>query len=271
MVYNTGETDEQLRNEYNPEGSHLRKVQLRMLDMLLYLDDVCKEIGIQYRLDGGTLLGAVRHKGFIPWDDDLDIAIDNIEDWKRLADYLKKKPHPQYHLQDDTTDPGMYKFWMTIRDEKSEYIHQEIKEIELEKPRKYKGLQIDIFPFRAGIIPSLYRFCCFLQEKQSKLVKYKFLADSAHKLQKFIIHPFCKIQTSLFGNKNLYMHDYGAGWTHRFSNEVLFPYTDYTFEGHTFKGPASSDEYLKQIYGNYMDLPNRNNRNQHKVFIKIWD
>ena len=54
MVFNTGETSEELKAKYNPEGSLLRRVQLRMLDMLLYFDTVCKEQHISYRLDGGT-------------------------------------------------------------------------------------------------------------------------------------------------------------------------------------------------------------------------
>ena len=68
MTFNTGETSEELRATYNPEGSILRKVQDRLLEMLLYLDGVCKSIGVPYRLDGGNVLGAIRHQGFIPWE-----------------------------------------------------------------------------------------------------------------------------------------------------------------------------------------------------------
>ena len=64
-----------LRERFSPEGSMLRKQQLRMLEILLYIDKVCKEHGIRYWLSSGTLLGAVRHGGFIPWDDDLDVEM----------------------------------------------------------------------------------------------------------------------------------------------------------------------------------------------------
>ena len=65
----------ELRERYNPNGSTLRKQQLRMLEMLQYIDSVCKKHNIRYWLCSGTLLGAVRHGGFIPWDDDVDIEM----------------------------------------------------------------------------------------------------------------------------------------------------------------------------------------------------
>lgn len=97
-IFNTGESAKELKEEYNPEGSLLRKAQLRMLDMLLYIDKICKDNGILYRLDGGNVLGAVRHGGFIPWDDDVDIVLD-VKNFKKLCRYLEKHPHPHYKIQ----------------------------------------------------------------------------------------------------------------------------------------------------------------------------
>ena len=73
----------ELRERYNPDGSILRKQQLRMLEMLQYIDFVCKKHNIRYWLCSGTLLGAVRHGGFIPWDDDVDIEM--LNDWLEFS------------------------------------------------------------------------------------------------------------------------------------------------------------------------------------------
>lgn len=67
--------NEKLREKFNPDGSTLRRQQLRMIELLDYVDSVCKENNIKYWISSGTLLGAVRHEGFIPWDDDLDIEM----------------------------------------------------------------------------------------------------------------------------------------------------------------------------------------------------
>jgi len=72
-----------LREKYNSDDSILRKAQLRMLGMMVYVDKLCRENHLSYWLEGGTLLGAVRHKGFIPWDDDVDIYMP-VEDARQL-------------------------------------------------------------------------------------------------------------------------------------------------------------------------------------------
>lgn len=272
IVFNTGESNDQLRKEYNPEGSHLRNVQLRMLDMLLYLDKICKKINVSYRLEGGTFLGAIRHQGFIPWDDDVDVAIDDISEWKRLKAYLKDHPHNQFVLQDEESDSGFINYWMTIRDLKSEYVHEIKQLIEKEKYRKYRGLQIDIFPFSAGILPFIYKIDKKITNIIGKrlFIKCRRIAIGLHRIQKNIFHPIFYKLSSWFGNKDIYMHAYGASWMPRFKKDVLFPYRDYQFEGYWFPGPNNADEYLKEKYGDYMNLPPINERRHHKVSIKLW-
>lgn len=161
IVFNTGETQAELRAKYNPEGSVLRRAQMRMLDMLLYFDQVCKEQKIPYRIDGGNVLGAVRHGGFIPWDDDVDVVIMR-KDLHRLCDYLIKNPHPQYKLQTFETDYGYVGAWVVLRDTKSEYIQDSV----VHNARKYRGLQIDIFPYENRVIKPLHKIAAKITKKR---------------------------------------------------------------------------------------------------------
>ena len=100
-------TQKELRETYNPDGSLLRKHQLKMLEMLKYIDQVCRKHAIDYWLCSGTLLGAVRHGGFIPWDDDVDIEM-RKEDYQRLIEILKRDIKAGYALQIHETDENHF-------------------------------------------------------------------------------------------------------------------------------------------------------------------
>lgn len=89
---------DELRQRYNPEGSLLRRHQLRMLEILKEIDRICQKHRIDYWLSSGTLLGAVRHGGFIPWDDDLDIEMER-KDYLRLLQLLPEELNDAYLLQ----------------------------------------------------------------------------------------------------------------------------------------------------------------------------
>ena len=95
--------NEALRAKYNPEGSLLRRDQMEMLRMLKVFAKICKEHDITWWLSSGTLLGAARHEGFIPWDDDLDIEMLK-EDYDK---FLKVFPsNEDFALQTLYTDPN---------------------------------------------------------------------------------------------------------------------------------------------------------------------
>ena len=130
-----------LRQRFNPDGSQLRKHQLRMLEILVVIDKICRKHQIPYWLSSGTLIGAVRHNGFIPWDDDLDIEMMR-NDYLHLLEVLTKELPDWLALQTDETDPNYFFFYAKVRDRRSLLNEGN----NYDRMWKEKGIYIDIFP-----------------------------------------------------------------------------------------------------------------------------
>ena len=132
---------QQLRERFKPDGSPLRRQQLRLLEMLVWLDDVCRRHRIPYWLGSGTLIGAMRHGGFIPWDDDVDVELLR-RDYLRLLQVLPRECQgTDFVLQTHETDPGYFFTFAKLRDRRTR----------LAEPHAYdrifthQGLFLDLF------------------------------------------------------------------------------------------------------------------------------
>lgn len=118
-----------------------RNLQLKLLEMAKYIDKLCRENDIEYYLAYGSCLGAVRHKGFIPWDDDFDIAM-TLENYNKFCEVCKTQLDTEtYFLQNLETEPNYYLSFAKLRNIKTVLIEERNKDANITY-----GVYIDIFP-----------------------------------------------------------------------------------------------------------------------------
>ena len=246
------ELQEKFRAEYNPDGSILRRQQVKMLDILLHVDKFCKEHNITYWLSSGTLLGAVRHGGFIPWDDDLDIEMLR-EDFLRFKSLWKDSD--DYIMQTHENDLHYIMPYAKVRD-----THSAIEEHSGGEHFKHKGIFIDIFALEYThkfVNHQTHMRLRRIRKFGNRHKRNKFV-DAVIALRKVLAFNSFKIWralSNLFPGQEL-RHTYGT-WCYRKSRfeEDLFPLSTIKFEGHDFPAPNNTDAYLSKIYGDYMQIP----------------
>lgn len=258
-------------NEYKQQV--LRKCQLKQLSILEEIDRICRKHNINYWLDGGTLLGAVRHGGFIPWDDDIDIAM-TLDDLHRFVEIAPTELPATLFLQTPQNEPTKEPI-VKVRDLNSFYVEGS----DNFDAHYEKGLFVDIFPFipYPGVSRDFVkRVTRGISKSYSILTKSHYYSlRSCAELPWFGMKYLCysalwKIACILFPPKradrlgNILINN-GYGIVHTTSR--TFPLGTITFEGKDFPAPADVDAYLSDLYRNYMDVPPPEKRKIHSVFI----
>ncbi len=259
-------------SEYNGEGTHLRKAQLRMLEIMVEVDLICRRHKIPYWIDYGTLLGAVRHGGFIPWDDDLDISVQK-EDYYRLKEVLIQELPGKFAFQDWKNEKNLSSKCAKVRDKQSLYI------VEADKmgPLKLNGIFIDIFPVQKVSSVRLKKAIDFwygrsfrrlrgLNQNYFDLIAAYLIWPIALCVEQeyFFITKFSKKKKigNVFGGLNLpCIHE----------TKDIFPLQEIEFEGKFFYAPKNTDRHLTVIYKDYMRIPSKENRLTHASDIHFLD
>lgn len=262
---------EELRR-FNPEGSVLRIHQMRMLDILEFIDKVCRKHHINYWLSSGTLLGAIRHGGFIPWDDDLDIEMLK-KDYKKLMKVLPSELPDNLVLQTAHTDKNYVAPYSKLRETESS-----ISEVNrIGRNYKYNGIYIDIFylePVRSSLVWLSSRLHGYVYRlsylKNDRLGLKKGLMRCAYFGLTYVVYPFFRLISKLFPPKELRL-GLGSGFLGVRDPKDLFPLQEVVFEGKSFFGPANCDGYLTRLYGDYMKLPDLDQLTSHINKIEIGD
>lgn len=257
MVGNSKEVnDEQLKQKYNPEGSALRRDQKELLRMLKKVDAICKEHNLKWWLSSGTLLGAARHKGFIPWDDDIDIVMLR-KDARRLEKILLKMEDEEFVFHSMRSDVEYVNCFGKYR--------KRVGRISVNNRRydyyKWRGIGFDIFSlektsfFAAKAASTIYGNLQHL----TSYIRWGFIRKPLIRFIELlclcIIFPILRV-IGLINPKGEYHYSLGQGWSkHTFFMSDTFPLTTAEFEGEQMPVPKNTDAYLTRVYGDWRKLP----------------
>ena len=256
------------------------------IDLVAQLDHICNKYNLKYCVGAGTLLGTVRHKGFIPWDDDVDVYMLR-EDFDQLMEHSDEFQKP-YFLQNSYNEPNLMRSFARLRN--TETLGATTREIDL--PIE-KGIFIDIFPID-GISPSRFKdmvqkvknrfwkdVCgCYNYSKttnKSKDIRFRLKTG----IYKCIAALFARNKGKAFRKFEQNLKKYSKDGTELWGNRTLIfdcpksrrPYKDYAdligmpFEFLSVPVPRAYDSMLRQQYGNYMETPKDKGKNMHGELI----
>ena len=242
-------------------ATELRQGQLVMLRLLKIFAATCEELGLTYWLDSGTLLGAVRHGGFIPWDDDVDVGMPR----EHYEEFLRRAPEllPFDVYLDDSQE------YAKLRDRYS-------TRVSLDPGAPRDSLFIDIFPMRRfpAMRKKLARIRLLIppygvpdvpkEGSPSYLAYRRAVRAGSILLRATGLARLVKL-TSRFGDRHYWGYDLTKTWHHHFNDEWIFPLRKMRFEDAEFYGPGDPRPLLGYQYGDYMSPPPESARNHHEL------
>ena len=243
-----------------------------LLNIAQAFHKVCVDHNIPYYMLGGTQLGAVRHKGMIPWDDDMDFGVPR-EYYETLKHILSTELKEPYNVISMENTPKYYAGYIKIEDSRT------ITDSNVEYDIYRYGINIDIFPLdktngRTGVFSKNNMIC-----QLYKVENYRFLNVNGGSRLKVAISKALKIclpslnkhtiynliENRLLTDKGEYLANYYGAWGLREIVDASYFGTPtlYDFDTMQFYGVENPDAYLTSLYGNYMQLPPESQRHTH--------
>lgn len=256
----------------------LKIAQNIMLDILKAVHNVCEENGIKYFLFAGSMIGAVRHNGFIPWDDDIDIGMLR-PDYNHFCTIAQKALGDDYFLQNTKTDKGYALFFSKVMKNKTKWIEGGT----INANQEHHGIYIDVMPFdkipanekKFAKFWNYYRIINYFtfvkynyyshdrNDKNSfikllliKILPKKFLTS----YRDYLAQKYSKLKKS-YTVTGLWDEVYKKIQPEKIYSEVIL----HKFENNIFFIPKNYDEILTKLYGNYMELPPVEKRTTHEI------
>ncbi len=267
----------------------IKPLQKAELKLLVEADRICKELGIKYYLIGGTLLGAVRHGGFIPWDVDIDIAMVRDE-YEKFCNYCIEKNSDVFFYEDYTTEKN-HPERHAIFKLKNTTVQYKLNKNEPLKKQCY-GIYLDIFPLdfapdeekkQKAQQNAIKFYSMLLEAKACRDYGGGKLRYAVKKVLSVLLKPVSISALQKKVDKKMQQYNNGpcnyivSMASHYSYQKQLMPFEVYgnpqkiMFEGIEFYAPEKTDEYLKRIYKDYMKLPPEDERYEMVESIEYVD
>lgn len=267
----------------------IKDAQRVQLEILIDFDKLCKAHDIKYQLFSGTLIGAIRHNGFIPWDDDVDVCMLREEYDKFLA-IGKTELGEEYFIQNYMSDPNFQSQYTKIRKNNTRYVEYMVQDVDI-----HHGIFIDVFPYdnvklntftgnlQRATINKLkdINYCRVKrvnQSEENRFVRAK--KNLTHYILKVVpkksMDNFIK-KLSLMSNdsETKYVAELGISTSkamyEKFTlrKEVFYNSIEWEFEGYKFPVPKEYDYVLTKNYGDYMSLPPIEEQQPHHGIVEV--
>ena len=264
------------------EVTDIREIQQMELGIMEYIHEVCQKIGVKYFLAYGSLIGAVRHKGFIPWDDDMDICMLR-EDYEKLQDYLIANPDERYEVMSYKNNLNYVYPFMKVQDNQTYLLEEDVR------IDSNMGIYVDIFPVDGYEDDSVFKdkMTRLIKKRQLSCYTFKGITNTKSLLNSLI--RYISVIIFYFTNTNKYIRgidelaksrkvdDYELVdyliykdmnkpvWKREWLNQTITG----VFEGKEFMIPKNYHEILTSDYGDYMQLPPVELRFSHHDF-QLW-
>ena len=264
------------------EVTDIREIQQMELGIMEYIHEVCQKIGVKYFLAYGSLIGAVRHKGFIPWDDDMDICMLR-EDYEKLQDYLITNPDERYEVMSYKNNLNYVYPFMKVQDNHTYLLEEDVR------IDSNMGIYVDIFPVDGYEDDSVFKdkMTRLIKKRQLSCYTFKGITNTKSLLNSLI--RYISVIIFYFTNTNKYIRGIDElAQSRKVDDYELVDYLIYkdmnkpvwkrewlkqtitgVFEGKEFMIPKNYHEILTSDYGDYTQLPPVELRFSHHDF-QLW-